>query len=136
VSFNPGANDRSGIVSGAVVCGRINGLYADGWAGPDLELPLYLPDDAKAIELTAYLPEWMPHTGDLTVAVRGWDCTSRVDLRRGLHTVSIPVELRSRSSVMLTLSAAWDVTPARTDMGSTDQRKLAYLLTALRVCRC
>lgn len=132
ISFDPAANDRQNLVRGAVVCGRINGLYEDGWVGPSLELPLYLTEDVKSIEVTTYLPDWMPENGEVNVIVNEGQHIGRITLRHGLGGASLPVVLAARQSVTLGFKADWDITPARSNLGK-DRRRLSYLLKGLAI---
>lgn len=132
VSFHPATSDPGGLIHGpAVVTGRLSGVDHDRWAGPLVDIPLVPADRIRSIGIDTYLPDWMPANGRLTVHT-GATPLGTIELRPGLASTDIAVDLPARRPIVLTLSADHSVVPSLIDQG-TDERRLAYVLTGVHL---
>lgn len=130
ISFHPTASDPNTLVRGAgLAVARVNGVSPDRWAAKAVEFPVHTTDEVGGLRFSAYLPDWMPENGTVTVAVDGVPLAV-VKAGHGLFEETIPWRCPVGRTVTLSLRADWTVTQAEEGTGD-DRRPLSYVLVGL-----
>lgn len=132
VSFDPRVCDDTGVVGGSgIVAGRVKGVYDDSWAASVVELPVLATDRVAEVAIRTYVPDWMPHTGLLTVSIDGVAVT-RLEIAPGLVEQVVRAELEPRRLTRISLNSDWAVNPLAAGLGH-DRRTVAYVLAGIEL---
>lgn len=130
ISFHPEASDGEHLVRGAgLVVGRMHGVSPDRWSSRFIEFPVMTTAEVQTVELTMYVPDWMPTGGSVTVSLDGVPVAT-IEVGHGLIERTVPVRIDAHRTFRLSLEADWSVSPALTGLGS-DRRTLSYVLVGL-----
>ena len=102
------------------------GAYADGWAGPRLDVQVAPGDRARVLEVEISAPDWLPHRGlRLQARTQGSGQTTTFNLSRGSNaTCKVPLDAQG-THVAIGISPSF--IPARSGHGD-DPRELTLVL--------